>query len=377
MKIVVVGGVGSGKSTVSKNVYAALGSADASLEDVDQMVRDIYAFPEDYFEGPQLERWHEILAGGPLRDRIFTDPVLRKEVEDLTIPHVQRKLATGTGYDFRVIEFPLFFEKSTIESAAQYDVIIHVQASAYTRRKRCAERGWSNEVINGVFAAQATDDQRLSFIEKLQEHKPDAHIVEIDGEKSFDDMIDQVLFQVNYLKKIKMQSLMTGGTKIGVLGGSFDPITKGHEHVISEALKLMDYVVVALAVNPGKSYRFTEYQRSLMILNALRATTHEGARVILQLVPENEMLASWAHKFGATTLFRGIRTGTDLEYEQTIQFVQNKVAPDLSMVHILPPRELLEVSSSLIRNSLHLREWESIVRGYVSEGVFKFIKENR
>jgi pantetheine-phosphate adenylyltransferase len=377
MKIVVVGGVGSGKSTVSGLIYQALGMSEASIEDVDSMVRDIYAFPEDYFDGAQLERWKEILAGGPLRDRIFQDPTLRKEVEDLTSPHVYKKLETGTGYDFRIIEFPLFFEKSTIQSAAKYDVIVRVTAPEALRRKRCADRGWSKESIDGVFKAQASDEDRDNFIFKLRDVHPNVHVITIDSSFPFDQMVEQVLMQVNHLKKLKMESVRTDGTKIGVLGGSFDPITKGHEHVIKEALRLMDYVVIAIAKNPGKKYMFTDFQRAKMITLALKDLTDHGARVFVQIVPDDELLASWANDFGANTLFRGIRTGTDLEYEQTIQFVQNKVAPSMSMVHILPPRDLLEVSSSLIRNSLHLRQWESIVHGYVSEGVFNFIRNNR
>jgi pantetheine-phosphate adenylyltransferase len=191
------------------------------------------------------------------------------------------------------------------------------------------------------------------------------------------EMRSSVYEIANYLKQTQLNRTRTIKTKIGVFGGSFDPITLGHEHVVKEAVKLMDYVIIAIALNPTKKHRFTQEGRRRMVLSAIANLNTDRSKVILLEVPENELLASWAYKLGANTLFRGIRTGTDLENEQTIQFVQNKVAPNMSMVHILPPRDLLEVSSSLIRNSLHLRDWELIVNGYVSRGVFNYIEENR
>ncbi len=46
--------------------------------------------------------------------------------------------------------------------------------------------------------------------------------------------------------------LKTMQDKIAVYAGSFDPVTKGHLHIIEEAYKLFDTLYVAIGVNPDK-----------------------------------------------------------------------------------------------------------------------------
>src|ERR1017187_5193554 len=60
------------------------------------------------------------------------------------------------------------------------------------------------------------------------------------------------------------------GKKIGIVSGSFDPITLGHVWIIERALEIVDYVVVAIAHNSTKKYLFDEYEREQLVRATLR-----------------------------------------------------------------------------------------------------------
>src|SRR5574343_380805 len=380
MKIVVVGGVGSGKSTVTAALGCALAGSSV-IDSVDRMVRQIHLTPHEYFDSVEQVRWAELIKGrtpAELRDEVFSNTHLRNELEKMTSPHVLAQIRELNGQDkpFKILEFRLFFEKATDSMVAEFDVLIFVDAPEAVRRKRCLARGWSDDTVQRVMSIQADEYQRAERIKHFRGVNPKLKIIDISTWCSINGTEAQVYEAANQLKIDRYEKVRDICTKVGVIGGTFDPITVGHEHLVQEALKTMDYVIISLAVNPTKKTMFSINQRKVM-LNATVAQMRGGSRVLVMETPYEELLASWAARQGAKFMFRGIRTSTDWEYEQQIQFVQNRIAPDMSMVYVLTPRDLLEVSSTLVRNSLHLREWELVVKGYVNPAVMKFIMENR
>ena len=166
MRIVISGGVGSGKSTVLAYLRNMLGQR-ATFRDVDTIVRHIRKNPEMYFSGEELDRWIDLVTVPFMRDRIFKDAEFRDTVERMTAPHVIAELAKVPDTEFDIVEFPIFFEKCTIEDAKRFDKLIWVTADEMTRRDRCLQRGWSLESINDVFRIQATDEQRKDFIDLI------------------------------------------------------------------------------------------------------------------------------------------------------------------------------------------------------------------
>ena len=153
-----------------------------------------------------------------------------------------------------------------------------------------------------------------------------------------------------------------------VFAGSFDPPTLGHKALVKECLKLFDEVVVALMVNPQKTPCFTVEER----LEMLRLTLGEDERV--RVVVSEETVDSLMRKEGTQVYVRGIRNGIDLDYENANFYASRKLDKELTAVYLPCPQELLHVSSSLVRNSLH---FGTPIDEYVTEETEKYIRSIR
>lgn len=130
---------------------------------------------------------------------------------------------------------------------------------------------------------------------------------------------------------------------IAVMAGSFDPITKGHEAVLDEALRRFDEVVVACLVNPDKVYTFTQDQR-LELVNAVCAAK-KGAKGIFS----DKYAVDVALQYGACALVRGIRDESDIEYESSMADYNREHGFETEFIE-LP--YFKEISSSAVREQL-------------------------
>lgn len=153
--------------------------------------------------------------------------------------------------------------------------------------------------------------------------------------------------------------------KRAVYAGSFDPVTNGHLWMIREAVELFDELVVAIGVNSEKHCTFTVEER----LEMLTAVTH-GFKKLRVDVFSNQFLVNYAQAVDANYIVRGIRTGTDYEYERTMRYINTDLHPDITTIFLLPPREYAEVSSTMVKGLVGPRGWESVIRQYVPEPVY-------
>ena len=151
---------------------------------------------------------------------------------------------------------------------------------------------------------------------------------------------------------------------VGVVAGSFDPITNGHAWLISEAARLVDELHVVIGVNPSKSYSFTDGQRREMVEAVVADLGLDAACVTVHFL-KNDLLIQLAGRVGATHLVRGIRNAEDLSYEMQMALVNRRIEPDIRTVYLSPPPELSEVSSSIVKGLVGFNGWEKIVAGYV------------
>lgn len=152
--------------------------------------------------------------------------------------------------------------------------------------------------------------------------------------------------------------------KIGILAGSFDPITNGHLYVVEKALDLVGRVVIVVAANPSKKTLFSKEERCALIETCLRdAGMDKRAEVVM--LPDDELLVSFADSLGAKFVFRGLRNLTDFAYEQEMNLVQKKVSPHIETVFFMTPRKWTEVSSSLVKAVVVLKGGKDVVADYV------------
>ena len=154
--------------------------------------------------------------------------------------------------------------------------------------------------------------------------------------------------------------------RTAVYAGSFDPPTNGHLWMIERGLEMFDRLIVAIGSNPSKTYSFTVEER----LNLLERSTHLHEGLEIEYF-DNRYLVDYATKMGAKFVLRGIRSPNDYEYERVMRHINSDMAPVITTVFLMPPRDIAELSSNMIKSLTGPTGWESIVRRYVPEPVFE------
>jgi len=136
--------------------------------------------------------------------------------------------------------------------------------------------------------------------------------------------------------------------RTALYAGSFDPVTNGHLDVIRHAVRLADRLVLAVGVNPGKAPMFSADER-LAMLQEICAPLAREARCELDCVTFSGLVVDAARKAGATLLIRGLRDGTDFNYEMQMAGMNEAMAPEIQSV-FLPASPLARpITATLVR----------------------------
>ncbi len=158
--------------------------------------------------------------------------------------------------------------------------------------------------------------------------------------------------------------------KHGVYAGSFDPLTVGHLWMIEQGVHLFDRLTVAIGINPNKKPAFAVDER----LDLLRESTRDLPGVEIASFGA-QFLIHYARSIGATHILRGIRSAADFEYERTMRNLNGDIEPKVTSVFLMPPRDIAEVSSSMVKGLIGPDGWEPIVRKYVPPAVYRRLIE--
>ncbi len=153
---------------------------------------------------------------------------------------------------------------------------------------------------------------------------------------------------------------------IAVYAGSFDPPTNGHLWMIQRGLELFDRLIVAIGTNTEKRYSFTVEER----LNLLRASVPSCERLTIAHF-NNRYLVDYAKEQNAAYILRGVRTADDYEYERVMRHINADLAPEINTVFLMPPRDIAELSSSMVKGLIGPDGWQETVRRYVPDPVFE------
>ena len=151
---------------------------------------------------------------------------------------------------------------------------------------------------------------------------------------------------------------------IGIYAGSFDPPTMGHAWMIRQGARLFDRFEVAVGFNPEKKLVYPVEQRMAWLRQICPVGVGVGSF-------ENKFLARYAGDIGATHLLRGIRNINDFLFEQGVRNINADLNPTLATVFLMPPRDLADISSSVVRGMMGPEGWQDAVRQYVPECVWK------
>ena len=161
--------------------------------------------------------------------------------------------------------------------------------------------------------------------------------------------------------------------KRAVYAGSFDPITNGHLWMIEQGVELFSELIVAIGVNPAKKCTFTLEERLKVIDEVLWTELSACAEDIRIDSFESEYLVNYARSVGADCILRGIRSAEDYEFERGIRHINSDLQRKITTVFLMPPREISEVSSSLVKGLVGPNSWKDVVKRYVPKPVYDLI----
>jgi pantetheine-phosphate adenylyltransferase len=100
---------------------------------------------------------------------------------------------------------------------------------------------------------------------------------------------------------------------IGIYPGTFDPITNGHTDVIQRAGRMLDKLVVGVAINVGKGPLFSLEERLEMVRVEAAAMGEVGTRI--EVRGFDNLLVDFAKENNASVIIRGLRAVSDFDYE--------------------------------------------------------------
>jgi len=136
--------------------------------------------------------------------------------------------------------------------------------------------------------------------------------------------------------------------RIAYYPGSFDPMTNGHVHVLEQSLALCDRLVVAIGVHPGKTPMFSFDERAAMIAAVVKAEFPDRARDV-EVASFQGLVVNAARDAGASVLVRGLRDGTDLDYEMQMAGMNRAMAPGITTVFAPAYPESRHITATLVR----------------------------
>jgi pantetheine-phosphate adenylyltransferase len=140
---------------------------------------------------------------------------------------------------------------------------------------------------------------------------------------------------------------MSKNLRIGVYPGTFDPVTKGHLHLIRRASRLVDRLIVGVADNARKGPLFSHKERVAMVKADIENMRDKGCDI--DVMAFNGLLVEFAGKMKATCVFRGLRAVSDFEYEFQMTGMNAKLDPRIETVFLMAADKWQFVSASFVK----------------------------
>ncbi|UGY14459.1 pantetheine-phosphate adenylyltransferase [Bradyrhizobium septentrionale] len=136
--------------------------------------------------------------------------------------------------------------------------------------------------------------------------------------------------------------------RIAIYPGSFDPVTNGHLDVVKQAVFLCDRLIVAIGVHPGKKPLFSTEERLAMVHEVFDPIAQKAGCAFEASTYDNLTVAA-ARTAGATLMIRGLRDGTDLDYEMQLAGMNEAMAPEVHTVFVPASVAVRPITATLVR----------------------------
>ena len=164
---------------------------------------------------------------------------------------------------------------------------------------------------------------------------------------------------------------MAASEKRAVYAGSFDPLTNGHLWMVEQGLALFDHLTVAIGINPDKEYTYALDDRLEILRTSLPKSTNLDIAHF-----SNRYLVDYATEVDAGYILRGIRSAQDYEFERGMRHTNAQLNDNISTIFLMPPRNLAELSSSMVKGLVGPEGWEEHVIKMVPGPVFEALRKS-
>ena len=154
--------------------------------------------------------------------------------------------------------------------------------------------------------------------------------------------------------------------KIAIYPGSFDPVTSGHLNIIRRAASIFDKLIICVMVNAGKSPMFTLEER----VDLIRRVTEDIPNV--EVDSSNELLAEYAKRKGSCVIVKGLRAGSDFEYEFQMALINHKINQDLDTMFLTAEHQFMYLSSSTVKE---LGEYDVDLADFLPQQIIPLFKQ--
>jgi len=136
--------------------------------------------------------------------------------------------------------------------------------------------------------------------------------------------------------------------RVGLYPGTFDPITLGHLDIIQRATKVVDRLIVGVAVNDAKKPLFSLEERVAIVEREVREHEMPGAAQVV-VKPFDKLLMHFAEEVHAGVLVRGLRAVSDFEYEFQMTAMNEVLNPNIETVFLMADVRHQAVASRLVK----------------------------
>ncbi|MDA0241174.1 MAG: pantetheine-phosphate adenylyltransferase [Proteobacteria bacterium] len=137
-------------------------------------------------------------------------------------------------------------------------------------------------------------------------------------------------------------------SRTGIYPGTFDPVTNGHLDLIRRATRVVDRLIIAVAVNAGKEPLFSLDER-IQLMEHETAIIAKSTGGEIEVRPFDKLLVDFVQEAGASIVVRGLRAVSDFEYEFQMTGMNARLAPDVETVFLMASEKTQFISSRLIK----------------------------
>ncbi len=140
-------------------------------------------------------------------------------------------------------------------------------------------------------------------------------------------------------------------TRVGFYPGTFDPIHNGHTDIMGRAVKLVDRLVIGVAINAGKGPLFSLEERVDIVEQAIQPL-RDRAEIVVQ--PYEGLTMHFAREVGASVIVRGLRAVADFEFEFQMTAMNQQLDREIETVFFMADPRHLAIASKLVKEIAQL-----------------------